>query len=139
LLLVDPWHAYSDNPQNKSKEKHGFAEAETRRKTQRYKRAIMLPDTSMKVVGDVDEQSLDFCYIDGNHLFDYVMQDIIEWSKRVRSGGIVSGDDYMRLDQKRWIGGGVIEAVQAYANAHQVPIWFICNAHRSTDFFWVKP
>lgn len=29
--------------------------------------------------------------------------------------------------------------VQAYTNAHRIGLWFICNAHRSTDYFWVKP
>jgi methyltransferase family protein/glycosyl transferase family 2 len=143
LLLVDPWHAYSENPQNKPSDKHKFAYEETLRKIAPYRGAITAMKTSMEAVREIaenlPEHLLDFVYIDGNHLFDYVMQDLIEWSKRVRSGGIVSGDDYYQLDQKRWVGGGVVEAVQAYTNAHKIPIWWICNAHRSTDFFWVKP
>lgn len=141
LLLVDPWHHYSDNPQGKSKEKHEFAYNEAYRRTQTSNSyaARMIVDYSMNAVRDVKEDSLDFCYIDGNHLFDFVIQDLIEWSKRVRSGGIVSGDDYYALDQKRWIGGGVVEAVQAYTNAHRIPIWYIFEGRKSTDFMWVKP
>lgn len=139
LLLVDPWEGYSGNPQNKTKSKHDFAFTETVRKTEKYPNAKPTIGTSMNTVGMIAEQSLDFVYIDGNHLFDYVIQDLVEWSKRVRSGGIVSGDDYYQLDQKRWVGGGVVEAVQAYTNAHRIPIWFLCNAHRSIDYFWVKP
>jgi hypothetical protein len=137
LLLVDPWHAYSDNPQNKSKEKHEFAYREVLRKTKDYA-AHAVMQVSMEAVQDVKEGSLDFCYIDGNHSFDYVIQDLIEWSKRVRSGGIVSGDDYYALDEKRW-GAGPVEAVQAYTKAHRIPIWFIFQGHKSVDFMWVKP
>lgn len=139
LLLVDPWHMYSENPQSKSNEKHQFALRETERKVGKYKNVEMMAKTSMDAVRYVDNESLNFCYIDGNHLFDYVMQDLIEWSKRVRSGGIVSGDDYYALDQKRWVGGGVVEAVQAYTNAHRISIWYLFEGHKSVDFMWVKP
>lgn len=139
LLLVDPWHAYSNNPQNKSEEKHAYAFNEMMRKTDGYEGRRVQMMSSMKAVGNVEELSLDFCYIDGNHLFDYCMQDLIEWSKRVRSGGIVSGDDYYELDQKRWTGGGVVEAVQAYTKAHRIPIWWLFAGHKSVDFMWVKP
>lgn len=143
LLLVDPWHAYSDNPQNKTPDKHKYAYEETLRKIAPYRGASTAMKTSMEAVREIAEKLpdhlLDFCYIDGNHLFDYVMQDLIEWSKRVRSGGIVSGDDYYALDQKRWVGGGVVEAVQAYTNAHRIPIWYLFEGHKSVDFMWVKP
>jgi len=139
LLLIDPWHAYSENPQNKTKEKHQFAWAETKRKIGLYKKAQMLVERSMDAINFVLDESLDFVYIDGNHSFDFVMQDLIEWSKRVRSGGIVSGDDYYQLDQKRWVGGGVVEAVQAYVNAHRIPIWWLFQGHKSIDFMWCKP
>lgn len=138
LLLVDPWHAYSDNPQNKSKEKHEFALNEVRRKV-KGRKVLFYQENSMDALQQIPDIPLDFVYVDGNHLFDFVMQDLIEWSKRVRSGGIVSGDDYYALDQKRWIGGGVVEAVQAYVNAHRIPIWYIFQGHKSTDFMWVRP
>jgi hypothetical protein len=139
LLLVDPWHAYSENPQNKSEEKHTYAFNEACRKTDGFAGRRLIMQHSMTAVKDVADELLNFVYIDGNHLFDYVMQDLIEWSKRVRSGGIVSGDDYYALDQKRWVGGGVVEAVQAYTNAHRIPVWYIFAGHKSVDFMWVKP
>jgi len=139
LLLVDPWHAYSGNPQNKTKEKHEFAYDEAKRRTANYPNVTLDMRYSMDAVREVEHESLDFLYCDGNHLFDYCVSDLIWWSPKVRSGGIVSGDDYYALDQKRWIGGGVVEAVQAYTNAHRIPIWWIFQGHKSTDFMWVKP
>lgn len=139
LLLVDPWHAYAGNPQNKSNDKHEFAYNEVVRKTKDYPHVDIRQGYSMDVVDGIMLNELDFVYIDACHLFDDCVMDIIEWSKRVRSGGIVSGDDYYALDQKRWVGGGVVEAVQAYVNAHQIPVWYIFQGHKSIDFAWVKP
>lgn len=141
LLLVDPWHAYSENPQNKTGEKHKFAYGETIRRTTGYPGVSIAMQTSMEAVREVAERLpeylLDFVYIDGHHGFDYVMQDLIEWSKRVRSGGIVSGDDFYYLDPKRW-GAGPVEAVMAYTQAHKINPWFIFQGHKSIDFMWVK-
>lgn len=133
LTLVDPWTRYSDNPRAHSDEHQQFSLNETKRKTQGYNVHI-IQDYSMNAVRDVPLGSLDFVYIDGHHSFDYVVCDLVEWSKRVRSGGIIAGDDYYAM---KW--GGVVEAVQAYTSAHSINPWFICNAHKSVDFFWVEP
>jgi len=138
LHMVDPWHSYLGNPQNKSKEKNEFAYNEMLRKTKGYKMAFPIMDTSMEYVRNVVDSSLDFVYIDGHHGFDYVMQDLIEWSKKVRSGGLITGDDMLYLDEKRW-GAGPIEAVTAYVKAHRIATWFIFQGHKSVDFAWVKP
>ena len=49
---------------------------------------------SMDAIKDFDDNSLDFVYIDANHEPQFVTEDIREWSKKVRTGGIVSGHDY---------------------------------------------
>jgi hypothetical protein len=71
---------------------------------------------SLEAVVDFPYESLDFVYIDGSHEFDYVMCDIIEWGKRVRKGGIISGHDF---NNTFW---GVRLAVETYAKAHKVAI-----------------
>jgi hypothetical protein len=39
-------------------------------------------------------QSLDFIFIDGDHSHDAVIQDILSWLPKVKSGGILAGHDY---------------------------------------------
>lgn len=136
LLCVDPWHAYSGNPQNKSKEKNEYALNEAKRKLAPYPNVKLDMRYSMDAVRDVSEGSLDFCYIDGHHSYPFVMADIIEWAKRVRSGGIVAGDDVYRLNEK-W-GAGPMEAIYDYTRAMKIEPWFLINAHKSVDFFFVK-
>ncbi|NIT59155.1 MAG: hypothetical protein GWN00_23910, partial [Aliifodinibius sp.] len=43
---------------------------------------------------EIPDGMLDFVYIDADHRFDHVMQDIILWFKKIRRGGILSGHDY---------------------------------------------
>lgn len=88
--------------------------------------------TSMMALNNFEDASLDFVYIDANHSFDYVMQDIIEWSKKVRVGGIVSGHDYFRL---RF--AGVILAVNTYAKAHGLTVNLTTDDH-TPSWYWIK-
>jgi len=53
---------------------------------------------SAQCVTDFKDESLDFVYIDGDHSYRFVVEDIREWSKKVRKGGIVSGHDYACTD-----------------------------------------
>lgn len=50
----------------------------------------------MDVVKQFKDESLDFVYIDGNHSFQHVVNDLCEWEKKVKVGGIVAGHDYIK-------------------------------------------
>ena len=79
---------------------------------------------SMDAVKDFPEESLDFVYIDANHELPYVIDDLVEWSRRVRSGGIVAGHDYKEskeLDSRLH----VVYAVNAYVSAYRIWPWFL--------------
>lgn len=54
-----------------------------------------------------DDASLDFVFIDADHGYHAVAQDIDAWRPKVRSGGILAGHDYCV-----WPGFGVREAVE---------------------------
>ena len=136
LLLVDPWRRYDGNPYAHSQEHQDFSLNETKRKTAPYPNVRIMQDFSMNAVREIPENSLDFVYIDGHHGFNWVMSDLIEWGKRVRSGGIISGDDYYHF-KRSW--AGVVEAVNAYTLGHRISPWFLIDAPRSVDFFFIRP
>lgn len=71
--------------------------------------------SSMEAVKDVPDESLDFVFIDACHIYEFVRDDIREWSKKVRPGGIVSGHDY--YESRRGL-IGVIRAVDEYVGDH---------------------
>lgn len=93
---------------------------------------VFISKESSDAVRDFEDESLDFVYIDANHSFDYVMRDIIEWSKKVKFGGIVSGHDYYMFHHR-----GVMTAVDAYITAHNIKRAYFTDEKRHT-YFWVK-
>ena len=117
LYSVDPWDIVYQDPRSRSegkiKQESYFQQAQER--LSKYPASEIIRKTSLEAVREIPHESLDFVYIDGAHTFDYVMTDIIEWSKRVRKGGIVSGDDY-----KPHKYGDVITPVNLYATAHKI-------------------
>lgn len=42
----------------------------------------------------IDDKSVNFVYIDGNHSCSYVKQDITTWLPKIKDGGILAGHDY---------------------------------------------
>jgi hypothetical protein len=56
--------------------------------------------TSVTMV-EIPDQSLDCVFIDGNHEYQYVLDDLYFWSKKVRPGGQILGDDYWMSDVSR--------------------------------------
>ncbi len=62
---------------------------------------------SIEAANEIDDQSLDIVFIDGNHAYEYVKQDIELWKPKVKTGGILAGHD---LDWKD--APGVRQAVE---------------------------
>ena len=52
------------------------------------------------------DNSLDFVYIDGNHKYEYVLQDLNLWYPKVKQGGYLMGDDYLGYDKEWWYKSG---------------------------------
>jgi predicted O-methyltransferase YrrM len=124
LLLVDPWYW---------KLRGESRYQSTMRRMERFgARATIDRRLSEDAVRDVENESLDFVFIDGDHSFCYCMLDIIFWARKVRMGGVVSGHDYFRFR-----GGGVVEAVDAYTRAHGITQWFLTD-EKAPTWFWLK-
>jgi len=113
LRCVDPWRAYTTVPRLPSQRTQ---DANYDRATAYLRPYGVTIDRrlSAAAVQDVPLGSLDFVYIDAHHGFDYVWHDVTQWSARVRSGGIVSGDDYTP------VAPGVVQAVDAYTTEQTI-------------------
>ncbi len=132
LYCVDLWDTYyRGTTKLKDKAMQDFALEQAHEKLDKYNTKLIRA-ASMDAVREFKDNSLDFVYIDGDHSFDFVMQDIIEWSKKVKHGGIVSGHDAYRFR-----GAGVVDAVSVYTHVHQIHEYFLCD-EREISFFWAK-
>ena len=61
-------------------------------------RGIMIRANSQKASEIFQDESLDFVYIDANHAYDFVVDDINYWYSKVKKGGYLWGHDYISLD-----------------------------------------
>ena len=159
LYCVDPWNAYIGYVERKgirgqvALDKH-YEECKSRLAPYNCE---LIKAFSMDAVKNFKDDSLDFVFIDGNHSFEYVVNDIAEWSKKVRVGGIVSGHDfwtsaegfgYKRLDLDLFIKNltprekiqlcQVKDAVLAWTHTNKITPWFLTAADDLSSWFWVK-
>ena len=150
LHCIDPWEPYSEYVESKV-EKLGFNKLYNNTLGRlKGRNCVIYKKYSMDAVKEFKDNSLDFVFIDGNHSFRYAVDDIAEWSKKVRPGGIVSGHDYwMSVDVKKpWkremtaedkiMLCQVKEAVDAWTRAHHIKPWFIITGDKCPTWFWVK-
>lgn len=61
-------------------------------------RAIMIRATSAIASDIFADESLDFVYIDANHAYEFVKEDIDKWWPKVKKGGWICGHDFLKID-----------------------------------------
>jgi hypothetical protein len=128
LLCIDSWAPFTHHSQEWQN-----AQLSRARKRLRGFDCEFIIKPSLEAVKEVPDGSLDFVYIDALHDFDSVMMDIISWAPKVRRDGIVSGHDYSVNYTC-----GVIAAVDAYARAHNISMYYITPKDTQMSWFWRK-
>ncbi len=122
---VDPWESL-DNIKADSKkrrtENHASQDRcdkyheEARNRLIAYPKYHILREYSVDAVKKFDDESLDFVYIDANHQYPFVKDDINWWNEKVKRNGIIAGHDYYNSatnDQRKV---RVKKAVNDYVN-----------------------
>jgi hypothetical protein len=100
LYMVDPWRPLGDEYIDASNHKnHMDAYQETMDNIRGFEdRAFMFRGLGELVVDVFEDNSLDFVYIDGNHAYDWVKQDIQLWWPKLKKNGLLMGHDYILMD-----------------------------------------
>lgn len=145
LYGIEP---YADQPYSTRHKTVPRYERNRRMMTDRLKDSniTVIEKFSETAVQDIPYDSLDFVYIDGDHSYDYVMTDIILWSRRVRPGGIVSGHDYILPgDYRHKFDINVKDAVDNYTAIHKIDNWYLTDkkgainkSDKCPSWFFVK-
>ena len=100
LYMVDVWRSLGDEYIDSSNHKfHSDILEETMKNIQGHEdRGIIVRATS-KIASEIfPDESLDFVYIDANHSYDFVKEDINLWFPKLKKRGLFCGHDYMGLD-----------------------------------------
>ena len=122
LFLVDNYPVYEDFGYyaDPVRQQSCFEEAKIRLKNFNCE---WVNKSSMEASKDFLDESLDFVFIDANHHYEYVVEDIAQWSKKIRKGGIVSGHDYSPHMFE------VKAAVDGWVKSRKINPWFLTEKH----------
>lgn len=102
-----------------------------------YPNYHFIPEYSMAAVKRFKPGELDFVYIDADHSYKAALEDITEWAKKVRRGGIVAGDDYERNSSNDHY--EVTRALFDYAEIAEISKIFIYSYRRPYNWMFYKP
>jgi hypothetical protein len=136
LHLIDPWKYEQSSTYKEAmyggKAEGGQAEMDARCQAVRQRfdaeirsgRMVIHRDFSNTVLGGFSDDYFDWVYIDGNHLYEFVRQDLELCFKKTKPGGYLTGDDYQAGG---WWQGGVKKAVDEFVREKPVQLLTIYN------------
>jgi hypothetical protein len=146
IFCIDPWKDYNEWRNKMSSDGLNLFMQEAQIRLKPYN-AHFMQLMSLDAVRKFKDNSLDFVYIDANHALPWVMDDIVEWEKKVRPGGIVAGHDYIHAIKGREAYVFVRKALAWYTQLKPIKTWFLLGTDakvkgeiRDTcrSWFWVK-
>ena len=135
LYLIDSYEDYTDYKD--AKRHYGYdqdiledaeKEAKERLEEKFYFHIKWIREKSINALKDIPDK-LDFVYIDGNHEYEFVREDIKNYYPKIKKGGILGGHDfYNGFCQEH---NGVINAVTEFIVKNklqlhvELPDWWI--------------
>jgi hypothetical protein len=79
---------------------------------------------SVEAAKEIEDNSLDAIFVDGDHSYTAVKEDLTAWWPKIRTEGTICGDDYWMPD--------VARAVHEFASEHQLEVKF--RTRDDTDY-----
>jgi predicted O-methyltransferase YrrM len=95
--MLDPWRHLDDwnKPANVDQAAFDDIYAQAMASTDFARdRRIVLRGTTVEVIDEIADESLDLAYVDADHTLRGIAIDLIRTYPKVRPGGILGGDDY---------------------------------------------
>lgn len=93
-------------------------------------RVKLIRKNSIEAVNFFEDNFFDYIYIDANHHYEAVSQDIEQWYKKVKIGGVFAGHDYIK---RRY--SGVIRAIGEFKEKNSKLHFHLTKEECSTWLF----
>ncbi len=134
LYLIDSYKMYegydeADKQFGKNNSPFDAAKISAKKKLDRYKdKIVWIEKYSNDAVSDIVEE-LDFAYIDANHKKEYIQNDIVNYARKIKAGGVIGGHDFYNGFEKSH--DDVVDSVIKYAVENdlkltvELPDWWI--------------
>lgn len=100
LYMIDVWRPLGDeyiDASNNIQNKDAYFYA--MESTKGFEDKGIMIRAESKIASEMfQDESLDFIYIDANHTYEFVTEDMSLWFPKLKKNGVFSGHDYMGLD-----------------------------------------
>lgn len=127
LYMIDPFIGYSEYTDNVGSLDNVYEYVVDR--FCNYPNVEIIRDYSENAIRKIPG-NLDFCYIDGNHRYEYVKQDLALYWPKIKHGGMLAGHDIGNGSCSEH--DGVVRAVSKFALKNRIQLyidqpdwWFI--------------
>ena len=90
------------------------------------KNALSDSSNARNVCDEIKNDSIDILYIDGDHSYEAVLQDLKLYYDKVKKGGLIIGDDYNEE--------GVRTAIEKFSQMKKIT--YHTSHNDDTDKFW---
>ena len=127
FMGIDPWISYRGYTDYQKESTFNRLELEARERMKDQSFYVFLKLKGEDALETIKDESLDFCYIDANHKDPFVSQDIAGWYKKVRSGGILAGHDYVKSKK---VNIDVVSAVHNFTEEKDIKTWFVLGTFK---------
>lgn len=129
LYLMDPWEHHNDATYRESC--YGGLERGQREMNEKYDKVlgrfqkeisyskIIIHRAYSDVMEGFEDGSFDWAYIDANHQYEFVAADLERCHRKVKSSGVILGDDY---GIRGWFDSGVAKAVDEFVNENSLKL-----------------
>ena len=149
LFSIDAWKQFKESDYkdvaNVSNWEHLKNYAATCMKLRRFgERSIIWRMTSEEAASIIPNQTLDFCYIDADHSYDGVIQDLELWIPKIKEGGIICGHDFIKDGEHSYEDGefmglfGVQKAVLEYTEKYSWKLYITKNEGAPSWFVFIS-
>lgn len=114
LYAIDPWQINYDINDTASTSDFDMVEKEFDKRVVNFN-VIKLKMTMKEAINILPE--LDVIYIDGNHTYDFVFNDIKLSLQKIRKNGIISGHDYNNVDVKNAVNNILVKPDMVFSDS----------------------
>jgi hypothetical protein len=132
LHLIDPWRFSPEFPERfyggrraSSQEDMTAIQNAVRERFKENQHIAVHAMPSLEGAAAFPDGYFDWVYIDGDHSYEAVLNDLKAWAPKVKKGGFVTGDDVHWRDETRTL--PVMRAIAEFADRHKVRLHEIAN------------
>ncbi len=140
---IDPWREfepskYLDVANRQQAIQDRIYEGARNRLREFGERSVILRSTSAEAVTQFANGQLDFVYIDANHSYEAVVEDIRLWYPKLKPGGVLAGHDYLDGNHPAAV-FGVMSAVNEFAARLGLQVYTAGTGLESPTWIVQKP